>query len=173
VTAARQVATVGGIGTLPAPGTSAALAALPAGYLLHWLGGVPLLFLATLAATAAGARACRAAALEPGGLDRGQIVIGAVVGLWIALLPLSLGLWAAGAPASLFPWPGWLLGFLFFRLFDIWKPWPVSSADRRPGATGLLLGPALAGLMAAVVVVLLAAVAHGWLMSGGAEGASQ
>jgi phosphatidylglycerophosphatase A len=39
----------------------------------------------------------------------------------------------------------------------------VSWADRRPGPTGVMLDDVLAGLMAALVVTLMAAVAHGWL----------
>ena len=60
-------------------------------------------------------------------------------------MPLSFGLWHAGAPPALFPWPGWVGGFLLFRLFDIWKPWPVSWADRRKGPTGVMLDDVLAG----------------------------
>ena len=90
-------------------------------------------------------------------------MIDEVVGQWVALMPLSLGLWAAGAPAHLFPWPGWVGGFVLFRLFDIWKPGPVGWADRRKGPTGVMLDDVVAGVLAALVVTLLAAVAHGWL----------
>ena len=93
-----------------------------------------------------------------------HIVIDEVVGQWIALFPLSAGLWLAGAPPQLFPWPGWVFAFVFFRLFDIWKPGPVGWADRRKGPTGVMLDDVLAGAMAAVVVAILAAIAHGLLM---------
>ena len=160
----RLIATFGGIGLLPGPtGTWGALAALPLGYALHWLGGFPLLAAATAAACALGFWATRAETFEQDDLDPGHIVIDEVVGMWLALMPLSLGLWHAGAPPSLFPWPGWVSGFLLFRLFDIWKPWPVSWADRRHGPTGVMLDDVLAGLMAAVLVTLMAAIAHGWL----------
>jgi phosphatidylglycerophosphatase A len=165
----RIVATVGGIGLLPGPvGTWASLAAIPLAWLLHWLGGFPFLLVATALAGAAGFWAIRVEALGPQAPDPGHVVIDEVVGQWIALMPLSLGLWAAGAPPALFPWPGWVFGFLAFRLFDVWKPWPVSWADRRPGPAGVMLGDVFAGLMAALVVVVLAAIAHGWLMRGGA-----
>ena len=78
-------------------------------------------------------------------------------------MPLSAGLWFAGAPPQLFPWPGWVSAFLLFRLFDIWKPGPVGWADRRPGPTGVMLDDVVAGLIAAALVTLLAALAHGWL----------
>ena len=74
-----------------------------------------------------------------------HIVIDEVVGQWIALMPLSAGLWFAGAPPQLFPWPGWVVGFLLFRLFDIWKPGPVGWADRRKGPTGVMLDDVVAG----------------------------
>ena len=160
----RLIATFGGIGLLPGPaGTWGSLAALPAGYLLHWLGGFPLLAAATVIAYVAGIWATRVETFEQDDLDPGHIVIDEVVGMWIALIPLSFGLWHIGAPAGLFPWPGWVSGFLLFRLFDIWKPWPVSWADRRHGPTGVMLDDVLAGLMAAALVTLMAAIAHGWL----------
>ena len=57
----------------------------------------------------------------------------------------------------------------FFRLFDIWKPGPVGWADRRKGPTGVMLDDVIAGLLAAVVVTLLAGVAHGWLRDRGGD----
>jgi len=160
----RLIATFGGIGFLPGPaGTWGSLAALPVGYLLHLIGGFPLLAAATLAACAAGFWATKVETFEQADLDPAHIVIDEVVGMWIALMPLSFGLWHAGAPAALFPWPGWVAGFALFRLFDIWKPWPVSWADQRSGPTGVMLDDVLAGLMAAGLVTLMAGLAHGWL----------
>ena len=49
---------------------------------------------------------------------------------------------------------GWLwvlAGFLSFRLFDIWKPWPINWLDRRvSGGLGIMLDDLAAGLMALV-----------------------
>jgi len=160
----RLVATFGYVGLLPGPaGTWGSLVALPLGYLLHLVGGPFLLAAAILAAYAAGYWATRIETFEQEDLDPAHIVIDEVVGQWIALMPLSLGLWLAGAPAHLFPWPGWVGAFVFFRLFDIWKPGPGGWADRRKGPTGVMLDDVFAGLLAAVVVTVLAAVAHGWL----------
>jgi phosphatidylglycerophosphatase A len=154
----RLLATVGPVGHLPGGPVLASLLALPAGYLLHRAGGFPLFAAATLLAFALGFRAAR----DPGPA-RGSIVIDEVVGQWIALGPLSLGLWLAGAPPQLFPWPGWVSAFLLFQLLDAWKPGPVGWADRREGPAGVMLGDAVAGLIAALVVTLMAGVAHGWL----------
>ena len=161
----RAVATFGYIGMLPGPaGTWGSLAALGTGYLLHRAGGFPLLALATLAACGLGYLAAKVETFEQHDLDPDGIVIDEVVGQWIALFPLSAGLWLAGAPPQLFPWPGWVFAFVFFRLFDIWKPGPVGWADRRKGPTGVMLDDVIAGAMAAAVVTILAAIAHGVLM---------
>jgi phosphatidylglycerophosphatase A len=160
----RLIATVFGVGLLPgAPGTWGSLAALPLGYLLHRLGGFPLLALAAVAVFLAGWWATARETAGGGDPDPGEIVVDEVVGQWIALFPLSAGLWAMGAAPSVFPWPGWVGAFVMFRLFDIWKPWPVSWADRQLGAMGVMLDDVLAGVMAAVVVVIAAAVSHGYL----------
>jgi phosphatidylglycerophosphatase A len=50
--------------------------------------------------------------------------------------------------------------FIAFRLFDIWKPGPVGWADRKHGPLGVMLDDLIAGVMAAVVVVALAVLAH-------------
>jgi phosphatidylglycerophosphatase A len=75
--------------------------------------------------------------------DDPAIVIDEFVGLWLALLAV---------PRAWLPAVG---GFLLFRLFDIWKPWPVRVADRRvPGALGVMLDDVLAGAMALLVLQL-------------------
>jgi phosphatidylglycerophosphatase A len=48
------------------------------------------------------------------------------------------------------------MGFALFRLFDIWKPWPVSWADQKiKGGLGIMLDDVLAGLMGLAVLSLL------------------
>ena len=86
-----------------------------------------------------------------------------VVGMWIALLPVSIGATHANAPVIAL-WPGILAAFLLFRLFDIWKPWLAGRADRRGDALGLMLDDVWAGVFAAIGGVALAAIAHGWMM---------
>lgn len=157
----RLIATFGGVGLIrPAPGTWGSAAALPLGWVLHGLGGFPLLALATLAVAALGWWAARAEEAATGSHDESAIVIDEVAGQWIALWPLSLGLNHAGVDPWLFPWPGWLGAFLAFRLFDIWKPGPIGWADRQPGATGVMLDNLIAGLAAALTVAVAAFIAH-------------
>ena len=158
----RLIATFGGVGLIrPAPGTWGSAAALPLGWVLHGLGGFPLLALATLAVAALGWWAARAEEAATGSHDESAIVIDEVAGQWIALWPLSLGLNHAGVDPWLFPWPGWLGAFLAFRLFDIWKPGPIGWADRQPGATGVMLDDLIAGVAAALTVAVAAFIAHG------------
>lgn len=162
---ARAVATFGYVGLIPGPaGTWGSLAALPLGYALHWYGGFPLLAAATAFLTLLGYWAVLVEVVDEHDLDPSHVVVDEVVGQWIALWPLSFGLWHMGAPGSLFPWPGWVGGFLLFRLFDVLKPGPVGWADRRKGAQGVMLDDLIAGALAAVLVTLAAAIAHGWLM---------
>lgn len=69
--------------------------------------------------------------------DPGLIVIDEVAGLWLTLAVAPLDPVAIG------------LGFLFFRVADIAKPWPVSWADQRlSGGLGIMLDDILAGLYA-------------------------
>jgi phosphatidylglycerophosphatase A len=76
--------------------------------------------------------------------DPGVIVWDEFVGQWITLLPLLI------VPGS-WPWIG--AGFFLFRLFDVWKPWPCSWADRHvKGGFGVMLDDALAGIYAAIVL---------------------
>ncbi len=159
----RFLATFFYIGLAPrAPGTVGSAAAIPLAYLLHRYAGFPLFALATLLVFLLGWWASAEATRGQDEHDPGEIVIDEVVGQWIALWPLSLGLWMRGIDPAIFPYPGWIGGFLLFRLFDIWKPWPVRWADRKDSAFGVMLDDVLAGLMAAIVVTMLAAIAHGW-----------
>ncbi len=157
----RAVATFFGVGLLrPAPGSWGAAAAIPPAWLLHWWGGFPLLAAATLAVFALGWWATATATAGQAEHDPAEIVIDEVAGMWVALWPLSAGLWWMGADPWVFPWPGWVMGFVLFRLFDIWKPGPVGRADRRGDALGVMLDDVIAGAMAALLTLLAGLLAH-------------
>jgi phosphatidylglycerophosphatase A len=99
--------------------------------------------LAALAATLIGIPAATIVAREAGREDPGFVVVDEVAGQWIALIALR---------------PDWrhaLLGLLLFRLFDIWKPWPVRRLEELPEGTGIMLDDVAAGVLALVVGVLL------------------
>ena len=157
----RWIVTCGGVGLLkPAPGTWGSLAALPAAWVILTLGGPWALVVAIAVVTGLGLWATAAEIAASGDTDPSHVVIDEVAGQWIALLPVGFGAAMMGAmPLDL--WPGWLAGFLLFRLFDIWKPGPIGWADRRGDAAGVMLDDLIAGLFAAGGVVALAALAHG------------
>lgn len=78
--------------------------------------------------------------------DPGVIVWDEFVGQWIALAPLLV---LGGSPWWIFA------GFVLFRMFDVWKPWPVSWADRRvKGGIGVMLDDVVAGVYAAIGLTL-------------------
>lgn len=157
---AHLIATVCYIGHLrPAPGTWGSLAALPLAWALHGLGGPLLLAIAILAGFLKGVWATATLTRGRDDHDPSEVVIDEVVGQWIALVPVSLGAWHTGAAISAL-WPGWIVAFVAFRLFDIWKPGPVGWADRRKDALGVMLDDVIAGGFAALVVIVLAALAH-------------
>jgi len=160
---ARWVATVGGIGHLPgAPGTWASLATVPLGWGLHALGGFWLVAPVTLGVIGLGVWAT-ARYLDGREDDPSEVVIDEVAGMLIALWPLSLGLTIMEADPETWPWPGWVLGFLLFRFFDIVKPPPVNWAERVPGAWGVMLDDLVAGALTAALALIAAGVAHGWI----------
>lgn len=143
---AGWVATVLGAGLSPqAPGTAGSLVALlPWWFLLRNLS--PGVYVAVLAAGfVLGVWACGVCDRRLGLHDQGALVWDEVIGMWIALLV---------APPQ---WWWMMVGFVLFRLFDIWKPWPVSWADRRVhGGLGVMLDDLVAGLYALVVLQLIA-----------------
>ena len=156
---ARAVATMGYVGLMrPAPGTWGSLAALPLAW-LAMLGG-PFLFTAlTVALVPLALWSVRGATAGKADHDPGEVVIDEMLGQWIALLPVAWGAWAAGVPVGAL-WPGWIAAFVAFRLFDVWKPGPVARLDARADAWGVVGDDAVAGALAALVVVALAGAAH-------------
>lgn len=163
MTPAHLIATFGMVGHLrPAPGTWGSLAALPAAWLLHVLGGPILLAIGAALAFAIGWWATEQETRGQADHDPSEIVIDEAAGQWLAMLPVSIGATHAGAALSAL-WPGWIAAFVLFRLFDIWKPGPVGWADRRGDALGVMLDDVIAGLFAALGVMALAWLSHGVL----------
>ncbi len=99
---------------------------------------------------------------ETGDKDPGFIVADEWAGLWIALWavrwPLShdldflFGHFFSGGWRAL---PELALPFFLFRLFDIWKPWPVRQIQALPGGTGIVADDVIAGLYAIPATLLL------------------
>ncbi len=132
-----------GAGLSPkAPGTMGTVAAIPIYLLLAWSG--PVAYYSFLAvALVAGAFICGYTARRLGVDDPSPVVWDEVVGYLITMAAVPLGfLWI-------------LAGFLLFRLFDIWKPWPIRWLDRSvKGGLGIMLDDVVAGLFSCVLLNL-------------------
>ena len=160
---AHLIGTVCGVGCLrPAPGTWGSLAALPMVWVLHSLGGFPLLVIATLAVFVGGLWATGVMTEGKDDHDPSEIVVDEVAGQFIALWAISYPSWQLEIEITAL-WPGWVAGFLLFRLFDIAKPGPVGWADRRGDPMGVMLDDVIAGAFAAIGVATLAGLNHGVL----------
>lgn len=155
-----------GVGLLrPAPGTWGSAVAVILGLLIDRYLGVFALLAATVAIIALGFWACERELRDRPGADPGEIVIDEVAGQWIALLFPAFAFWNRGMEDWAFTaYPGWVAAFVFFRLFDIWKPWLVGRADRRDDPAGVMLDDLWAGVFAGLAVMAAAGVAHGILL---------
>ncbi len=51
-------------------------------------------------------------------------------------------------------WKYLLLGFILFRGFDIWKPFPARQAESLPGGLGIMADDWIAGAYAALVLLI-------------------
>ena len=155
----KLIATFFYTGLLPkAPGTWGSLAALPFAVILHSWGGFPALLIAAVIVFFIGWWATLQETKGKENHDPGEIVIDEVAGQWITLLPASYMFTRHDLPLI---WPALLAGFIFFRLFDIFKPWPISWADQKATAFGVMLDDVLAGIFAAIASTLLAVLYHG------------
>ncbi|HPF78745.1 MAG TPA: phosphatidylglycerophosphatase A [Alphaproteobacteria bacterium] len=140
---ATWTATWLGCGLLqPAPGTWGTLGGLPFGIFLLMTGGIPALVAAAIICFFVGLWAAKHFERMVREKDSGMIVIDEVVGIWIAMIPAVL------TPLSIG------LAFILFRLFDVWKPWPISYLDKKVhGAMGVMIDDVLAGIFAALVLI--------------------
>lgn len=140
-----------GAGLAPkAPGTVGSLAALPIYYFAQML---PTLGYAALVALLfiAGIAICARTERDLGVHDHPGIVWDEIVGLLATLFMAPSG------------WPWVAVGFGLFRLFDIWKPFPISWINRHVGGGfGIMLDDLAAALCAALS---LHAAYHIWMLS--------
>ncbi|MEO5858013.1 MAG: phosphatidylglycerophosphatase A [Pyrinomonadaceae bacterium] len=83
-----------------------------------------------------------------GDLDPSKAVVDEVIGQLIVFLFVPFGI----------GWPFVLAGFLLFRLFDIWKPYPIDSLQVLPGGIGVCADDILAGVYAGICLAVLYAV---------------
>ncbi|HVV28404.1 MAG TPA: phosphatidylglycerophosphatase A [Rhizomicrobium sp.] len=152
--ASTIVASVFGIGFFDvAPGTIMSAVATPLALLIAVRAGAMSIVGASLIAFTIGVYACADHMRQTGRQDPPECVIDELAGQWLAcaFAALSFGGLLPAGPISI---PAFALAFLLFRLFDIWKPWPVSAAENLEGGVGVMLDDMVAGLMAGVLVAL-------------------
>jgi len=159
---ALAVATCG-VGLIPlAPGTWGAGVGVGVYLLVVWLAEslfarglespssfqvllTTLLLVIVFAVAAAGTWAATRAEKLLGKKDPGAVVVDEVAGQLVALLfvPRGAGWWVLVA------------AFVAFRVFDIWKPYPVRRLEGLGGGLGIMADDLLAGFYAAAVTSLL------------------
>lgn len=105
----------------------------------------PLILITLVVLTFIGIWAATRAEPLLGRKDPGPVVIDEVVGQLITYLFVPFN-------------SGWLLviiGFLLFRLFDIWKPYPIYRLEALESGLGIMADDVLAGVYAAIVLSIL------------------
>jgi phosphatidylglycerophosphatase A len=126
-----------------APGTFGTLVGIPAYLLLQPLA--IYIYVAVVAVLfGVGVWLCHVTEQDLGVHDHPGIVWDEIVGMLVTLFL---------APAG---WVWLLIGFGLFRLFDIWKPYPISRLnDHVKGGWGIMLDDLAAGMVAAACLQLL------------------
>lgn len=143
---AIAIATWFGCGYFPwGPGTIGALAGLLIAMGMHSYWGADRLALlaATLILLAPGIWAAGRTARLIEKPDPGIVVVDEVLGQWTTLLG-----------ATVFNWKALLAGFILFRAFDIWKPWPVRQFEKLPGGIGIVADDLAAGFYGALILYI-------------------
>jgi len=145
-----HLATGFGAGRSPeAPGTAGTVVGFVL-YLLLFPSGVTAQLIFTLVAIAIAIYVSGWMAEAEGDKDPSIVVADEIVGLFIAYLWLPLG--ANGLPA----WSLLIAGFVLFRIFDIWKPWPLYQLEKAPGGFGIVLDDVMAGVYANIILQIWA-----------------
>lgn len=127
------------------PGTMGSLAAIP-----FWLlmARMPIwsCWVIIVAGFFIGCLICQRTSDDMKVHDHGSIVWDEFIGMWITLMAIPTVSWE------------WILtGFFIFRIFDMWKPWPIRWFDRRvSGGFGIMIDDVIAAIFAYVMVWLLA-----------------
>lgn len=134
-----------GVGLLPrAPGTAGTLLAFPFFWLLKDVSSTGFYLLIVAALFALGVWVGEKTNQALGVADHSGIVWDEVVAFLLVLF---------FTPVT---WGWYLLAFLLFRLFDIWKPFPIRYFDRRlKNGWGVMFDDLLAGVYTVIVIKLL------------------
>jgi phosphatidylglycerophosphatase A len=146
------IATAGYCGYFPfAPGTVGSAAGLVV-YLLVWWSHSAIVEVGLIAVLfALGVWAGTTAEQYFGGIDPGPVVIDEVVGMLITLAFIPVG------------WSGALTGFLLFRVFDVFKPYPAGRFERLHGGLGVMADDAMAAVYANLSLRVIMWLVPAWI----------
>ena len=141
-----------GVGRIPfAPGTWGSLLGIPFLALLLGPGSVWMALAGFLGGCGLSVYCCGRAERLLGQTDPGSVVLDEIVAIPLCFASwIGVTCWRAGSlpgVESLFrrdQIPAIVLIFVLFRLFDIWKPWPVGPSQRLPGGWGVTVDDLLA-----------------------------
>ena len=87
---------------------------------------------------------CDRVSREIGVEDHQGMCLDEIVGYLVTMIGVPLG----------FTWI--VIGFILFRLFDIWKPWPIDYIDQKlHGGVGMILDDVLAGVYSMIILHIL------------------
>jgi phosphatidylglycerophosphatase A len=133
-----------------APGTFGTIVGLPIFWLISAYGLPIQLFIITVLFII-GIYFCNATGRVLGVVDHGSIVWDEIVAMMLVLTFTPM------------QWQWWLVAFLFFRLFDIWKPYPIRQCDAKlKNGFGVMFDDLLAAIYAIISLRVLL-----WLVSSG------
>lgn len=146
-----------GIGFAPvAPGTFGSLLGPPVIWGIQQtdlpLAGVLAIALLSMAV---GVPICAAASTALGKHDPGQVVYDEIAAFWLVFLPHLIEGRKIG-------WLAAIVGFVFFRIFDITKPWPLKRLEKLPGGIGIMADDLAAGAYAAACLFVVEQVVLTW-----------
>ena len=141
------IATLGAIGKLPfAPGTWGSLfACILFIFLSHFVSQIEILIIVTIFFSI---WICEKASSELIEKDHKSIVIDELAGMWLAVYPAIF--YNTQDERVTFS----ILAFCFFRVFDIFKPFPISYVDKNvKGGLGIVLDDLIAGVFAGLISI--------------------
>jgi phosphatidylglycerophosphatase A len=157
------IATAFGLGYLPiAPGTFGSLGGVAISLGLVWISSRKILQYANLERDAS----FWTVGLMPADVQYVIVVLVAILGVYVAdraakyagkkdpqfvvIDEVSGQMLVYFSPFTVLNWKSWLLGFILFRVFDIWKPFPARQAESLPGGLGIMADDWIAGIYAAL-----------------------
>ena len=146
------LASFGYVGYFPiAPGTAGSLAGLALFAFIRWIGVPAVEIGAIVAVFAIGVWAAHGTEIAVGRKDPGIVVIDEVLGMLITLTLLPVSIW------------GVALGFVLFRAFDVWKPYPAAQLEHIHGGMGIMADDAVAGVYSYIVLRICMWLVPAWL----------